>query len=110
MKQTPAMHGHFGQKPKPQNRNTEIIMLNPDDFEKAIQAIDALGATPAVLVKLAKLTKDPETDLAMIDALLRNDGPLAADIIRISNSPYYAPATLHSNLASACGKLQRWSI
>ena len=27
--------------------------------------------------------------------------PLAADIIRISNSPYYAPTTLHSNLTSA---------
>jgi HD-like signal output (HDOD) protein len=26
---------------------------------------------------------------------------LAADIIRISNSPYYAPATFHSNLTSA---------
>ena len=25
-------------------------MLNPDDFKKSIQAIDALGATPAVLV------------------------------------------------------------
>jgi HD-like signal output (HDOD) protein len=33
--------------------------------------------------------------------LLRNDGPLAADIIRISNSPIYAPTTLHSNLTSA---------
>ena len=76
-------------------------MLKPDDFKQAIQAIDALGATPAVLVKVAELAKDPNMDLATISALLRNDGPLAADIIRISNSPYYAPATFHSNLTAA---------
>jgi len=76
-------------------------MLNFDDFKRAIQAIDALGATPAVLLKVTALAKDPNTDLETIGALLRNDGPLAADIIRISNSPYYAPATFHSNLTSA---------
>jgi HD-like signal output (HDOD) protein len=76
-------------------------MLNPDDFKRAIQAVDALGATLAVLVKAAELAKDPNTDLPAICELLRNDGPLAADIIRISNSSYYAPATFHSNLTSA---------
>jgi HD-like signal output (HDOD) protein len=78
-------------------------MLNPNDFKRAIQAIDALGTTPAVLANVAELAKDPNTDLATICAFLRNDGPLAADIIRISNSSYYAPATLHSNLTSAVG-------
>ncbi len=76
-------------------------MLNPGDFKRAIQAIDALGATPAILVKVAKLVQDPNADLDTIGALLKNDGPLAAGIIRISNSPYYAPATFHSNLTSA---------
>ena len=76
-------------------------MLNPDDFRRSIQAINALGATPAVLVKLAELTKDPNTELPTICDLLRKDGPLAAAVIRISNSAYYAPAALHSNLTSA---------
>ena len=76
-------------------------MLNPDNFKKTIQAIDSLGATPAVLVKVTELARDPNADLASMCELLRNDGPLAADIIRISNSPYYAPTTLHSNLTSA---------
>jgi len=76
-------------------------MLNPHDFKRAIQAIDALGATPAVLLKVAELARDPNTDLAAICASLRNDGPLVADIIRISNSPYYAPATFHGNLVAA---------
>ena len=76
-------------------------ILKPEDFKRAIQAIDVLGATPAVLVKVAKLAQNPNTDLDAISALLRNDGPLVADIIRISNSPYYAPDTFHSNLTSA---------
>jgi HD-like signal output (HDOD) protein len=80
-------------------------MLNPDDFKRNIQAIDALGATPAVLVKVTELAQDPNTDLPTICALLRNDGPLAADIIRISNSPIYAPATLHGNLTSAVNQI-----
>ena len=80
-------------------------MLNPDDFKKSLQKIDSLGATPAVLVKVIKLANDPNTDMSNIIALLRNDGPLTADIIRISNSPYYAPMTPHSNLNSALNLL-----
>ena len=80
-------------------------MINPADFKRAIQAIDALGATPAVLVKVAELANDPNTDLATMCELLRKDGPLSADIIRISNSPYYSPATFHGNLASAVGQI-----
>lgn len=76
-------------------------MLNPDDFKQAIQTIDALGATPAALAKVMELAKEPDVDLEAVCKLLRNDGPLTANIIRISNSPYYAPATVHSNLASA---------
>lgn len=78
-------------------------MLNPDDFKRAIRAIDALGATPAVLVKVAELAKDPNTDITTICEFLRNDGPLTAEIISLSNSPYYAPAELHTNLPSAIG-------
>ena len=76
-------------------------MLNPNDFKRAIHAIDAFGATPAVLMKVVELANDPSTDIATICAFLRNDGALAADIIRISNSPYYAPTSFHSNLTSA---------
>jgi HD-like signal output (HDOD) protein len=76
-------------------------MLNPDDFKRSIQAVDALGGTPAVLAQVMELAKDPNMDLDTLGTLLRNDGLLAADIIRISNSPYYAPATFHSNLAAA---------
>jgi hypothetical protein len=70
-------------------------MLNFDDFKRAIQAIDALGATPAVLLKVTALAKDPNTDLETIGALLRNDGPLAADIIRIISQQFNFSNQLH---------------
>lgn len=76
-------------------------MLNAGNFKRAIQAIDTLGATPTVLVKVAELTHDPNSDIETIGAFLRTDGPLAAEIIRLSNSPFYAPATFHSNLSEA---------
>ena len=82
-------------------RNTRRIMLNPAEFKRNIQAVDSLGATPTVLVKVTELARDPNSDIASLCELLRKDGPLAADIIRISNSPVYAPTTLHSNLSSA---------
>src|ERR1035438_4167341 len=63
------------------------------------------GTTPAVLVKVAELAKNPNTDLTTICDLLRNDGPLVADIIRISNSPVYAPANFHGNLISAVNQI-----
>ena len=81
--------------------NAMHFMLDPADFKQAIQAIDALGATPAVLVRVIALAKDPNTDLETLCALLRNDGPLAADIIRIGNSPYYSPALPFGNLTDA---------
>jgi HD-like signal output (HDOD) protein len=76
-------------------------MLTAGDFKQAILAIDTLGATPSILAKVVELIKDPHSDIESICALLRADGPLSADIIRLSNSPYYAPATLHGNLNSA---------
>lgn len=76
-------------------------MLKSDDFKLAIQSLVALGATASVLVKVVDLAKNSTADLETICALLKNDGPVAADIIRISNSAYYAPVTLHGNLQSA---------
>lgn len=80
-------------------------MLQPSEFKSAILAIDALGATPAILAKVLGLARDPGADVSTICDLLRHDGALCADIIRISNSPLYAPASPNGNLASAVNQL-----
>lgn len=79
--------------------------LNPGDFRRALLATRALGALPALLVKVAALAKEPTTDLNRVCDLIRNDSALVADFIRLSNSSYYAPARPHSNLASAVGQI-----
>ncbi len=75
--------------------------MKADDFKRSIQAINGLGATPAVLARAIALAANPDTDLDTLCALLRTDGPLTANIIRISNSPYYGPATFLGNLSAA---------
>ncbi len=80
-------------------------MLNPADFRRALLSIDALGSTPAILAQVATLAKQPDTDLTRICEIVRNDGPLSADIIRISNSPYYSLTSAHGNLAAAANHI-----
>jgi HD-like signal output (HDOD) protein len=48
-----------------------------------------LPAAPQVLAELAELLQDINTDTIEIATLLKRDGPLAAAILRISNSAYY---------------------
>ena len=81
--------------------NPSMPILDSDEYKHAIQTIVALAPSAAVLAKVAKLAKDPNSDLTAICALLKNDGALAADIIRISNSAYYAAATPHGNVNTA---------
>lgn len=95
--------GRRAERKRRSQRQIERHMLNSKGFKQTIQAIEALGAMPAVLVKVANLVREPDTDIEAIAEVLRQDGLLAADIIRISNSPYYAPPSVHSNLSSAIG-------
>ena len=76
-------------------------MPNPSDFRKAILHIEALSSTPDVLSKASRLVQDPKVSVHALCDLLRNDGPLTADIIRISNSVLYNPGIPHANLPSA---------
>jgi HD-like signal output (HDOD) protein len=48
-----------------------------------------LPAAPQIVAELSELLQDINTDLDQISTLLRRDGPLAASILRISNSAFY---------------------
>ena len=76
-------------------------MPNPSEFRKAILNIEALSSTPDVLAKAARLVQDPNVSTHALCELVRNDGPLTADIIRISNSVLYKTGMAHTNLPSA---------
>ena len=76
-------------------------MPHPSEFRNAILNIETLSSTPGVLAKAARLVQDPHVSTHAICDLVRNDGPLTADIIRISNSILYKTGMAHTNLPSA---------
>jgi HD-like signal output (HDOD) protein len=66
---------------------------------KEIFAVAAkLPAAPQILSELFDLMEDPNIDVEEIATLLRRDGPLAAGILRISNSAYYGSGGVGSVL------------
>ncbi len=57
---------------------------------KEIFAIAAkLPAAPRILAEVAELLEDVSVDVDSVASVLRRDGPLAAAVLRISNSAYY---------------------
>jgi HD-like signal output (HDOD) protein len=66
---------------------------------KEIFAVAAkLPAAPQILSELFDLMEDVNVDVEEIATLLRRDGPLAAGILRISNSAYYGSGGVGSVL------------
>jgi HD-like signal output (HDOD) protein len=76
-------------------------IVDPTEVKLAVKAMVSVGASVTLLVRALKMAKDPNSDLIAICDLLKNDGPLVGDIIRISNSFYYATRSPHTNLHSA---------
>lgn len=64
---------------------------------KEIFAVAAeLPAAPQVLSELAELLQDINAETGRVCALLRQDGALAAAILRMANSPYYGTGGIGS--------------
>lgn len=66
----------------------ENRMLSPK-LKDMFAVAKELPAAPQVLSELAELLQDINTETEAISALLRQDAPLAAAILRAANSPYY---------------------
>jgi len=79
----------------------------PSEFRDSIRKVRRLYSTPQVLSKAMRLVHQPEVDLAMLGELIRSDGALVADLVRLSSSAMYsrgeAPADLN-------GALQRLGV
>jgi putative nucleotidyltransferase with HDIG domain len=69
---------------------------NPDNSPSALALSrllgcrpDALPTLPAAAQEVARLAADPETDVGRVVELIRRDPPLAAKVLRLSNSPMF---------------------
>ncbi|HEY3757239.1 MAG TPA: HDOD domain-containing protein [Opitutaceae bacterium] len=63
-------------------------MLSPK-LKDMFAVAKELPAAPQILSELAEMLQDINTETEAISALLRQDAPLAAAILRAANSPYY---------------------
>jgi len=68
-----------------------------DEYRRALEKIEALHGNMAVLSRLGRLLRDPNTDITDISRLLQTDGALCVNVIRVSNSFQYGtgPRTTH---------------
>lgn len=65
-------------------------MGNKKQFIEALKEVAALYPNAAVLAQLAKLLRQPGSDLSDITALIRTEPALSLEIIRVSNSAEFA--------------------
>ncbi len=70
-------------------------MLSPK-LKEMFQVAAELPAAPQILSELTELLLDIRAETAEVCALLRQDGALAAAMLRIANSPYYGSGGLGS--------------
>lgn len=66
-----------------------------------IASIEQLPATPQVLPKLMKVLRDPEASANEIVEIIRLDPSLTAQVLKVSNSGYYAVPEGNSDLSRA---------
>jgi len=64
-----------------------------DNLDNYIGKVEHLPATPAVLVKMLALFRQPDRDVDEIVELMRQDPSLTAEVLRHSNSAYFGTET-----------------
>ncbi len=75
------------------------------DFAQAIKFVEDLYPNMAVLSQLANYLEDPNSSLEDVIRLIRIEPALTLDIIKISNSSYYASSQKCSDIDSALTRI-----
>lgn len=69
-----------------------MMLLCPINDDAILTIAAKLPTAPRLLVELGQLMNDPRADVDEVVALLKQDPPLIAQILRMANSAAYAPA------------------
>ncbi len=59
------------------------------NIQAVLARVDTLPPMPAVAVELLKAARDPNVDLAEVAGWIERDAAMAANILRLANSPFY---------------------
>lgn len=79
--------------------NVRAILDNPAKLSSHIPPL------PVILIQLIELVKDPHADFTQMADLIEQDPSLAAQVLKIANSPLYSGGVEIRNLPSAIGRL-----
>ena len=60
------------------------------DLEAIVEQIDQLEPVPPIATQILALTEDPDSSLADISDLIRNDPALTANLLKICNSAFFS--------------------
>lgn len=75
------------------------------DINIVLKSVTKLPPTPQILPKLQKLLRDPNSSMSDIASLIKLDAPLAAQIIRVSNSAYYGASEPCHHIEDAVNRI-----
>ncbi|MBC7084687.1 MAG: HDOD domain-containing protein, partial [Firmicutes bacterium] len=60
------------------------------DARQFANVSEALPSVPDLLGQVLRITKDPDSTIADLQAILQKDPSLSARLVQMANSPYYA--------------------
>ena len=79
--------------------NVRVILNDPAQLSSHIPPL------PVTLMQLLELIKDPHADFGKISWLIDQDPALAAQVLKVANSPLYGSDVEIKTLPSAVGRL-----
>jgi HD-like signal output (HDOD) protein len=71
------------------------------DARQFANVSEALPSVPDLLGQVLRITKDPDSTIADLQAILQKDPPLSARLVQMANSPYYARIKKATSLREA---------
>lgn len=75
------------------------------NLDQLIRNAGKLPPSPQILPKLQKLLRDENSSMSDIASLMKLDATLAAQVIRVSNSSYYASTERVNNIEGAVNRI-----
>jgi len=75
------------------------------NLEQVVSEMDEIPSAPRILPKLQAILRNPHSDIGDITSLLKVDVSLAAKILRLANSSYFAGAAPASGLDNAIQRI-----
>lgn len=85
-------------------------LLEGAQLKRAIERIGTLPSAPKQYLALTQLLRDPDAGLHAITAITAQDPALAARVLRLSNSAYYAVGREVSDLRTAVVRLGKEAL